>query len=303
MASGDIKDRGTSRLIMKLEEAFYDKKYYEAHQLVRTINFRYQSNKVPELEDLLIKTGNTLLDAEQYESGIDVGNMLTKLYLEHKLVVDESRVRNLTTLVQKMHESPERGMFIANVIEWSSNSRSLIGEFNYIVARMLINEKSYQEAWKHLVRMTDVQLLSDMVWIIVSKLSLRQDEIDLVVAILVLTFLADKRFAEAESVYSSLASRLPSVTPLVNALRFTIEACKTNQTAAYLAIKQVYWPNFNRDPNLIRLFHALGRIVFKIPTTTQSNGLMDNLLAALAQPDAPPPSVIQSSNAEAMTLD
>jgi hypothetical protein len=38
MASGD--ERGSSRLLLKLEEALSGKKFYEAHQLLRTINFR-----------------------------------------------------------------------------------------------------------------------------------------------------------------------------------------------------------------------------------------------------------------------
>jgi len=39
------------------------------------------------------------LDTEQYESGSDVANMLTKLYLENKIPVREDRILNLATYV------------------------------------------------------------------------------------------------------------------------------------------------------------------------------------------------------------
>lgn len=117
---GDELQRSLTRLLVNLNEAIDKDNFYEAHQLVRTITFRYPSSidsqswhcvsnyisflqiryqsadKVPELEGILMSTAQTLLGTEQSEIGSDVALQLIKLYLENKIPVEEERMLHLT---------------------------------------------------------------------------------------------------------------------------------------------------------------------------------------------------------------
>lgn len=55
-----------SRLLLKLREAVAAEKYYEAHQLLKTLNFRLTaSNQHGELERLLAEHADLFLDSKQ----------------------------------------------------------------------------------------------------------------------------------------------------------------------------------------------------------------------------------------------
>ncbi|XP_022236293.1 Golgi to ER traffic protein 4 homolog, partial [Limulus polyphemus] len=68
---------GVDRILSKLQSNIEAGNYYEAHQMYRTIYFRYLSQKkYKELLDLLYEGSSTLLKLCQHNSGADLANLL-----------------------------------------------------------------------------------------------------------------------------------------------------------------------------------------------------------------------------------
>lgn len=68
--------QGSDRILVKLKRMIASGEYYEAHQLYRTLNFRYlNSNKYSELRQLLFDGSNLFLGSGQYNSGADLADL------------------------------------------------------------------------------------------------------------------------------------------------------------------------------------------------------------------------------------
>lgn len=64
---------GSERILVKLAKLIDSSEYYEAHQLYRTIYFRYiNAKRFKDLQKLLYDGAYTLLDKKQYNSGADL---------------------------------------------------------------------------------------------------------------------------------------------------------------------------------------------------------------------------------------
>ena len=64
------------RILGKINRLIEEKEFYEAHQLYRTIYFRYlNSKRFTELQNLLYNGAMSLLRKEQYNSGADLANL------------------------------------------------------------------------------------------------------------------------------------------------------------------------------------------------------------------------------------
>lgn len=66
--------KNATRLVAKLKSAVESRELYEAHQLIRTINFRFINNKekLPALQNLLFLGSRSLLESKEYVSGQDI---------------------------------------------------------------------------------------------------------------------------------------------------------------------------------------------------------------------------------------
>lgn len=70
---------GSERILNKLFKLIDSAEYYEAHQMYRTIYFRYlNAKRYKDLENLLFNGAILLLERNQYNSGADLG----VLYIE-----------------------------------------------------------------------------------------------------------------------------------------------------------------------------------------------------------------------------
>ncbi|ODN05206.1 Golgi to ER traffic protein 4 [Orchesella cincta] len=288
----DRQAGGSSRLLIKLHEAVQENKFYEAHQLLKTLSFRYTSTKkYDELENLLVKYSGFLLDNKQHESGMDVAIMLSKLYATAEFPVTEKRISDSVSLLQKMPNSPERINFISGVVEWARDSE-LIGELHATATKLYITDRDFGDAWRHIMRINDGEEAAALTLQIIALMKgfIRLAEVDLVIAHLVIAFLVGKRIAPAESAFMKLVKESPiqDRPPLFNALRYLIEAAKTKDAQAFKAIRDLYEPSFCRDPMLRKLVANAGKSLFNLPDSRYDRqgggGLMPMLLNAFLNP-------------------
>jgi len=290
MTSGaSVNGGGPSRLLVKLNEAIESKKFYEAHQLMKTINFRLTSaKKFDELELLLYRTSKVLLESNQIESGCDVAIMLSKLYPSSSLEVNDKRILDSINLLEKMPPStPERLNFISGVAEWAANEEPS-GKFHAAIAQMYIKENNYSEAWKHLVRDHDGKHAAYLAQLIMSETFIRPEETDLVIALLVLGFLSSRRVKQAEDAYTGLVTRGHfKSSPLLNGVRFLVEAAKLKSPQAFTTIRETYEPSFSRFPQIRKLVGTAGKALFKLSDRhdRSANSFMAMLQSAFMQPE------------------
>jgi len=259
---------GSSRILTKLQDAIQTHKYYEAHQLVKTLNFRYTSGKrYDELETLLENVSEFLLDNKQFESGMDVAIMIANLYKAAEFKPNTKRIDASVRLLKKMPNSPERGQFILGVADWVGVSE-ISQELNSSAAEIYIQERGFEDAWKHIIRLYDGKQAATYVMQIIQGLGafLRQEELGLLTAHLVITFLVAKKIPQAEQAFVTMVQSqdVNHLYPLLNGTRFLVESAKMNDPEAFQSIQHLYDLSFSRDPNLKKLVCAAGKSLFHL---------------------------------------
>lgn len=68
--------QSSSRIVTKLDKLIQEENFYEAHQLYRTIYFRYlNAKRFTELQDLFLKGSLIFLEKGQANSGADLASL------------------------------------------------------------------------------------------------------------------------------------------------------------------------------------------------------------------------------------
>uniref|UniRef100_T1IB54 Uncharacterized protein n=1 Tax=Rhodnius prolixus TaxID=13249 RepID=T1IB54_RHOPR len=94
------KVHGVSRLIYKIENSIKNGNYYEAHQMYKTLYFRYLSQKkYVELLDLLFEGASLLLNHDQ-ASGVDLANLYIEVLVKSNALPNEEYIRKLSKSVK-----------------------------------------------------------------------------------------------------------------------------------------------------------------------------------------------------------
>jgi hypothetical protein len=279
-----------SKLLTKLGDAMEGKKFYEAHQLLKTIYFRHMNaGKYDELEELLVKYATLLLQNNQIESGCDVAIMLSRMYKDKNFPVAANRIIEVCRLLEVMPPCPERITYLMTILEWCGNS-DLSGKVHATAVVLYTNERCYSEAWKHMVRLTDGAEASTLAPPILKGCQIRRDEWDIAISTLVLSYLAAKKIDVAEVAFTRLVKEhFHELSPLLNGVRFLIEAAKMKDPKVFAAIREVYEPSFCRNFLVRKLVGSVGKALFKLSDRCDrpNNSLMPMFLNAFLNPDPP----------------
>lgn len=117
---------GVSRVLAKLELSIQSGNYYEAHQMYRTLYFRYLSQKrYDDCLELLFKGALRLLICEQYGSGADLGLLVVDTLEKQKHGADlEVWIQRLGLLISKINP---------NIVE---RETLLVSKFESVVGSM-----------------------------------------------------------------------------------------------------------------------------------------------------------------------
>ena len=96
MTSRTQGSKGVARVLSKLNTSLENGNYYEAHQMYRTLYYRYSAqNKWVELEKMLYEGSVKLFNYEQGGSGAD----LAKLYLE---ILEKSEMKPTEEIMKRV---------------------------------------------------------------------------------------------------------------------------------------------------------------------------------------------------------
>jgi len=148
-----------------------------------------------------------------------------------------------------------------------------------------LSEKGYEEAWKHLIRLYDGKQAAIFAMKIIQEIGpvIKREELGLITGHLVVTMLAAKKVPQAEQAFLTMIQThdFQHLSPLLNGIRYLVEAAKTNDPPAFQAITTLYDLSFSRDPNLRKLVGAAGKSLFQL-TDERSNANSGGIMSILS---------------------
>jgi len=288
---------GVERVLSKLKNSIENNNYYEAHQMYRTLYFRYLGQKkYTELQTMLFEGAVLLFSHDEVASGTD----LAKLYIDtlndegaDPLEIHFVRISKLYQLIPC--DNIDKPMYLSTSLKWSSNG-SAHGHprLHQHIAYGLWQSKKYPEARQHFLQSCDGQGCGNML----VEFHLGKGfntEYDLFIAQTVLQYLCLKKLLEAANVFKTYTKNHPSIKseppfshPLLNFLWLLLLAIKTSQNlTAYTLLCEKYKQFIDRDPQYLEYLDKIGQNYFGIPPPVRAkpggmfSGLFDSLLNAM----------------------
>ncbi|XP_040852358.1 Golgi to ER traffic protein 4 homolog [Ochotona curzoniae] len=120
---------GVQRVEGKLRASVEKGDYYEAHQMYRTLFFRYMSHsKHVEARELMYSGALLFFSHGQQNSAADLSMLVLESLEKAEVDVTEELLENLATVFSLMDpNSPERVAFVSRALKWSSGGSGKLG--------------------------------------------------------------------------------------------------------------------------------------------------------------------------------
>ncbi|XP_071509251.1 Golgi to ER traffic protein 4 homolog B-like [Diadema antillarum] len=293
--SGRSDRGGSGRVLAKLKKCVEDGNYYEAHQMYRTLYFRYLAQKKHAEAIELVYTGaSLLLQHNQHMSGADLSLLLVEALDTLQEPIAKCNIDRIASLTKALPcESPERTKFITLSLRWSQGDSRGKGsgdpELHKQFANILWQEKNFFEARYHFLRSMDGEGCALML----VEYHLNKgysSEVDMFIAQAVLQYLCLRNKTTASltlRVYTenhpAIKSGPPFILPLLNFIWLLLLAVKTQKLAAFTVLCEKYQPSLQRDPCYAAYLDKIGQIFFGLPPPlpTGRQGLFGNLISSL----------------------
>ncbi|XP_059475908.1 Golgi to ER traffic protein 4 homolog [Neocloeon triangulifer] len=294
MASAGGRAAGAQRVLAKLQESLSNEKYYEAHQMYRTLYFRYSSQKrYPELLDLLYDGATKLLLKNQQGSGADLAILFVDVLTTANSPTSEENFQKISHLFQLINSSaPERDTYLVKALRWSGMDETKKGhpQLHKAIAQVFWKEKNYFLARFHFMHSPDGRNCAKML----VELHVARgfsNEVDLFIAQAVLQYLCLQNKNAAVLAFTSYTANHPNIMkrnppfimPLLNFLWFLLQAIESGKLAIFKMLCDKYRPSLGRDPSYQEYLDKIAQIFFGVrpPPNSRPRGLFDNLLQQL----------------------
>jgi len=295
---------GITRIQAKLKSNLESGNFYEAHQLYRTLYFRFSSqSKFKEAEDLLYDGATELFKSKQISSGTD----LSKLYIEvlekrNERSDDEyeeafKRISVLFNYIPR--ESPDFDVFKACSIRWSSNQQYPSGHprLHQLLAHNLWNLKRYSESRQNFLYSCDGSGCGKMLIEFHTSYGV-PGEVDLFIVTTVLQYLVLRKHIVASWTLKVYTENHPSINrgppykhALLNFAWFLILAIEQKESiTAFSTLVELYKPSLKRDPSYLEYVDKIGQHFFGLPAPQRPqgmfSGLLDSIFSAMNEDDS-----------------
>ncbi|XP_044731601.1 Golgi to ER traffic protein 4 homolog [Chrysoperla carnea] len=292
MASAKNNVRGVSRVLTKLEASVSSGNYYEAHQMYRTLYFRYLGQKkYSEALDLLYNGAHILLQHGQLGSGADLAILYVDVLIQSDTPVLEEIFERIAKLFAAIGPTiPERDTFLTNAIKWSQqNNKRGHAKLHQKFADIFWKEENYVMSRHHFLYSSDGRGCAHML-IELHRTRGYLCETDLFIAQAVLQYLCLNNKLTATEVFKTYTEVHPNIKtkqppyalPLLNFLAFLLQAVESKNLAAYTILCEKYQPSLNRDPSYAKYLDKIGQLYLGVPPPRQrANGLFGNLIQNL----------------------
>ncbi|XP_076041532.1 Golgi to ER traffic protein 4 homolog [Oratosquilla oratoria] len=293
MAQGS---RGVARVLSKLKSSVEEGKYYEAHQMYRTLYFRYCSQeKYIEVLDLLYDGASLLLAHDQQNCGADLALLMLEVLEKSKADRTEHHIGRIAKLFSLLNGNiPERHQYLVRSVKWSSTDENKQGHplLHQLLAQSLWKEKNYSSARYHFLRSEDGCGCGHML-VELHLLRGYSSEVDLFLAQAVLQYLCLQKKVAASDVFETYTKKHPNITkqsgppfllPLLNFLWLLLTAIESGKGTFFTILCEHYQPSLKRDPAYREYLDRIGQLFFDLPPPRpqqQPGGFFGNLLQGL----------------------
>ena len=289
--------RGASRVLGKLNTSLENGNYYEAHQMYRTLYYRYSAqNKWLELENMLYDGAVKLFNHNQGGSGAD----LSKLYLEILEKAEFKPTEEIMKRVGKLYQLtpsnlPDKDNFKAQALKWSLIDKQNPNghpRLHQLFAYELWRSKKYAESRQHFLHSFD----GSGCGIMLAEFHVANGfprEMDLFVVGTVLQMLCLRKHIVAAVTLKSYTDSHPSLRekkgppykhPLLNFVWLLLLAIQGKQSvAAYTVLVEKYTPSLKRDPTYLEYLDKIGQHFFGVapPPKARPGGMFSGLFDSL----------------------
>ncbi|XP_023323568.1 Golgi to ER traffic protein 4 homolog [Eurytemora carolleeae] len=284
---------GVERVLSKLNSSIENKNYYEAHQMYRTLFFRYMGQKkYTELETMLYDGACLLYSHSQVESGLD----LSKLYLD---LLNQGEIKPEDDIFQKIArlyelipcDNVDKPGFLSAALKWSSlETGANVGHprLHQYIAYSLWQKRKYSEARNHFLHSCDGEGCGSMLVEFHTTKGFNS-ETELFITQTVLQYLCLKKHivaAVAFRTYTTVHPRIktdpPYSNPLLNFIWFLLLAIRTSSSvSAYTVLCEKYKQFIDRDPQYLEYLDRIGQIFFGVPPPEKPSGMFSGLFNSL----------------------
>lgn len=285
------RGKGVQRVLAKLRSSIDQGNYYEAHQMYRTLYFRYSAQQqYPELLDMLYEGALLLLRNNQQTSGADLASLLIDVLDKSSTDPTDAILENIAKLYGLISDkSPERTQFLAKALKWSMRGpieyRGGHPKLHKLIAMTLWKEKDYSQSWYHFLRSVDGEGCASML-IEYQKAQGYLGEVDLFIAQAVLQYLCLQNKATAMVVFLSYTQQHPNIMegppfflPLLNFIWFLLLTVDSGKLATFTVLCEQYQPSIKRDPSYTEYLDKIGQLFFGLPPPRpRQQNVIGNLL-------------------------
>lgn len=267
--------------------------YYEAHQMYRTLFFRYMSQaKHAEAKELMYNGALLFFSYNQQNSAADLSMLVLEVLEKSESKVEDDFLEQLAKLFSQMDQnSPERVAFVSRALKWSTGGSGKLGhpKLHQLLAVTLWKEQNYSESRYHFLHSSDGEGCALMLVEYSASRGFRS-EVDMFVAQAVLQFLCLKNKNSASVVFSTYTEKHPSiekgppfVQPLLNFIWFLLLAVEGGKLTVFTVLCEQYQPSLKRDPMYNEYLDRIGQVFFGVPPKQSPSygGLLGNLLNSL----------------------
>lgn len=296
---------GVSRVLNKLRASVNNGDYYEAHQMYRTLYFRYlNQKKYDDLLPLLLDGAEVFFDKEQEASGIDLTQLIIETLVKSGPNPNTEIFSKLTNLLSRIRpDNPQRADIIASALKWSksvtqtsqlaapASKHSGHPSMHECIANMFWRENNFVLARYHFLHSTDGRNFALML-IQVHRERGYANEIDLFIAQVVLQYLCLQNKVTAHQTFENYTTRHPSINtsgppyylPLLNFIWFLLKVIETGKLVAFNTLCTQYQASIKRDPSYADYLNKIGQLFFGIQPArpaAPSGGFFGNILSSL----------------------
>jgi len=295
-----LESRGITKLLAKIKDSMEEKKYYEAHQMFRTIYFRYsKQEKFLELSDLLLDGAEKLIAAKQFQSGSDLSLLLIEVLQKCKFNEQEFEkwIISVGGLIDKIEPNVvERESLIVRAVKWScegnkKNPHQGHPLIHKLIANTMTKEQNFEQARYHYLLSKDGVGCAKILIQLSAKAY--NSEVDLVIVQVVLNLLVLKEKDTALVTFNTYTklhpyirtSKPPYRTPLLNFLYFLLNIIDDPKLQCFKTLCDLYKTALSRDPAYEKQLQQIGVSYFGASPArpARQNGLFGDLFSQLFQ--------------------
>lgn len=267
---------GVDRVLRKCQSCVEAGNFYEAHQMYRTLYFRYSGQKkYTEALNLIYNGAVTLLQHNQHSSGADLAMLMIELLNTSMLQVTDNTTDKVLHIFNLLNaDSPEKHNFMIAATRWSMNvSQHKRGhpDLHKKFGLAFWKDKNYSQARYHFIHSTDGQNCALML-IEFHVNNGYSSEVDMFIAQAVLQYLCLQNKDTALVVFTSYTKQHPAVSmgppyllPLLNFIWFLLLALEGGKVTVFSILCDKYESSIKRDPTYKEYLDKIGQLFFGLP--------------------------------------